>query len=342
MPWAWGEFRRNSRQWLKTGWLITAGLVAVYAGAIEPLQIAREKETSRTTGLGAVPEGAPSRSVLRLPSREEIVGGTAREGEDKQQAAIYANLEPSPTSQPEEGRKLVRTCSMDLIAANPAGTAEKIRQMAERMGGYLESSQVNGSQATANASLTIRVPATRIEEARAEIRKLGLRVGSDQLEAQDVTKDYVDRDARLRNLRAQEQQYLAILKRATTVKDTLEVSQQLDEVRGQIEQQQAEFDTLAKQVETVAITVSLSTEADAQVLGLNWRPLYRFKMAAREGLNGLGEYVATITGLAFYLPTVLLWLATILVGAAVGWRILRWAARILFSRKTILAEKAAN
>jgi hypothetical protein len=32
----------------------------------------------------------------------------------------------------------------------------------------------------------------------------------------------------------------------------------------------------------------------------------------------------------FYLPTVLLWLATILIGAAVGWRILRWAGRLLF------------
>jgi len=39
-------------------------------------------------------------------------------------------------------------------------------------------------------------------------------------------------------------------------------------VRGEIDQQQAEFDALSKQVETVAITVSLRAEADAQVFGL--------------------------------------------------------------------------
>ena len=56
-----------------------------------------------------------------------------------------------------------------------------------------------------------------IEEARSEIRKLGLRVEADRLEAQDVTKDYADREARLRNLRAQEAQYLGILKQADSI-----------------------------------------------------------------------------------------------------------------------------
>ena len=91
---------------------------------------------------------------------------------------------------------------------------------------------------------------------RAEIRQLGLRVENERLDAQDVTKQYVDQEARLRNLRAGEAQYLSILKHASTVSDTLEVAK-LNEVRGEIEQQQAEFDALSKQVETVAITVSL-------------------------------------------------------------------------------------
>jgi hypothetical protein len=45
----------------------------------------------------------------------------------------------------------------------------------------------------------------------------------------------------------------------------------------------------------------------------------------------------------FYLPTILLWLFTILTGAAVGWRILNWTVRKLFiSPKTSLADKAAG
>ena len=120
------------------------------------------------------------------------------------------------------------------------------------------------------------------------------------------------------------------MKRANTVKDTLEVSEKLSEVRGQIEERQAEFQALSKQVETVAISVSLRTEADARVFGLNWRPLYQLKLAMREGLNGLGNYAAAMAGFLFMLPAVLLWLTTILLGAAVGWRMLRWASRVFF------------
>ena len=353
MNWTWGDFWLNSRKWLKTGWLLTAGLVAVYIGVIEPRQMDRGVASSRATGLGAVTGGSifPWRQQSpSSPGRFEAYIGGGGGGGDRltrstyvQSAAMAMKAPSALTSEADEERKLVRTCSMYLLVKTPSEDAEKIRQMAEHMGGYLENSQINGSQLTGSASLTIRVPSARIEEARAEIRKLALRVESDRLEAQDVTKDYVDREARLRNLHAQEEQYLAIMKRAMTVKDALEVSEQLNQVRGQIEQEQAEFNALSKQVQTVAITVSLNAEADAQVFGLSWRPLFRLKMAARDGLEGFGDYIAAMTALVFYVPTILLWLGTILIGAAMGWRILRSAARFFFSSpNTVLTEKGAN
>ena len=243
----------------------------------------------------------------------------------------------------EKDRKTVRTASMDLIVKRPTETSEKMRQIAENVGGFLVASQVSGGEDASTASLTIRVPADRFEEARTEIRKLGLRVEREKLEAQDVTRQYVDQAARLRNLRAQETQYLGILKQAKTVKDTLEVGDKLNQVRGEIEQQQAEFDALSKQVETVALTIFLHAEAEAKVFGLNWRPLYQLKLAARQGLDSVGDYAASMASFLFYLPTVLLWLATILMGAAAGWRILRWAGPALFvPRRTPVAEPAAH
>jgi hypothetical protein len=221
---------------------------------------------------------------------------------------------------------------MDLVVKSPRDTSEKIRQLATQLGGFLVTSNISGGQDDASASLTIRVPTNRFEDARAEIRKLGLRVEGEELEAQDVTKQYADQAARLRNLHAQETQYLGILKQAKTVKDTLEVSEQLNEVRSETEQQQAEFDALSKQVETIALTISLHAEAEAQVFGLHWRPLYQLKLAARQGFDSIGDYSAVMASFLFYLPTVLLWLATILIGAALGWRILRWAGRLLFVR----------
>ncbi len=324
MQLVWGSLAGKSKNWLKAGWLITAGLFALYIGTIRTHE---SRGIAQSTGL-AEPAWDPI-SLWRQPFYHRAIDAVAREGrfQSAGMMSYLSNVEPQA---PEADRKLVRNSSIDLVAKNPADTAEKIRQLAESLGGFLVKSTTNGAAGAPFASIAIRVPAGRFEEARAEIRKMGLRVEAERVEAQDVTKEYVDMEARLRNLRVEETQYLSIMKRASTVKDTLEVSEKLSRVRGQIEQQQAEFAALSKQVETVAIAVSLHSEADAQVFGLHWRPLYQLKLAARDGLDGLASYIASMVSFAFLLPTILLWLGTILLGAALGWRTLRWAGRVFF------------
>ncbi len=277
------------------------------------------------------PMQAPAR---RLSQSESYKDKSRSDSLASFSTALVAEPAPAAAKAPVEpamDRKMVRSSSVEIVVRKPAEAAEKIRALAEGMGGFLVSSEVSGGPDAASGALTIRVPAARFEQARAEIRKLGLRVESAKVEAQDVTRQYVDQDASLRNLRAEEVQYLAILKQAHTVKDTLEVSDKLSEVRGQIEQQQAEFDALSKQIETVAITVSLRAEAEAQVMGLHWRPLYQMKLALRDGLDAVAEYGIAIISMVFYLPAVLLWTVTIVLGAALGWKTLRWVARVFFA-----------
>jgi Domain of unknown function (DUF4349) len=222
------------------------------------------------------------------------------------------------------GRKIIRASSMEMVVQHPAQVADRITAFAESLGGYLVTADSGGPNATAG-TLTIRVPAARFEDARAAVRKLGLRVESEKIDAQDVSRQYVDQDANLRNLRAEETGYLAIMKQAATVKDMLAVTERLSEVRGQIEQQQAEFNALSQQIDTVALTISLRTEAEAQVLGLNWRPGYQLKLALRDGLESLATYATAMTAILFYLPAVFLWAGTIAVSALFGWKTLRWA-----------------
>jgi hypothetical protein len=230
------------------------------------------------------------------------------------------------------GRKIIRTSSIEMVVQHPAEVADRITAIAVSLGGYVVSAEGGGQNATAEM-LTLRVPAAHFDQARAEIRQLGLRVENEKIEAQDVTRQYVDEDANLRNLRAEETQYLTILKQAHTVKDMLAVSEKLSEVRGQIEQQQAEFNALSQQIETVAISISLRTEAEAQVFGLNWRPGYQLKLAVRDGLESLATYATAVTSILFYLPAVLLWVGTIVAGAVITWRAVRWAGRRWFGWK---------
>ena len=330
----WGALWLGSRKWLKTGSLITAVLVALYGGVIRPSHAFRGFAMQRTAALAAIERNR--HWVVPLPESVDdatlaagVVGGVPG-GVGFRQATKMANL-----SRSEEiaDRKLVRTSSIDLLVKRPAESGDKIRLLTESVGGFLVRSQTNGGQDATNASLIIRVPAARFAEVSAEIRKLGLRVESEQMEAEDVTRQDVDQQAHLRNLHAQEAQYLTILKRAKTVKDTLDVSEKLNGVRGEIERQQAEFEALSKQVETVAITVSLHSETEANVFGLHWRPWYELKLAVMQGLEGLADYATAMLSFAFYLPALLLWLLTILVGATLAWKTLRLGVRVLFAGK---------
>jgi hypothetical protein len=353
----WGVFYAQSRKALKTGWLITAGVVALYLGVFQPHDRARGIASEKGTGLAAISGGVGWepislwRQTSILPQfrtesyfQKGIVGGASvgRAVVAGTSLMAFSGGAGAEEARSEE-RELVRTESLGLIVKTPAETAERVIQIAQGAGGFLVTSNLNGGADATSAMLSIRVPAEEFDEVRAQIRKLSLRVENETIDAQDMTKQYVDQEARLRNLRAEEQQYLGILRKAATVKDTLEVSDKLNDVRGAIEERRAEFDGLSKQVETVAINVVLRSDADAQVFGLDWRPLYQLKIAARQGLDGFGEYAASMTTFLFYLPTILLWLFMVLAGAAVGWRILKWAARcIFFSPTRSVVEKTAS
>jgi uncharacterized protein DUF4349 len=59
-----------------------------------------------------------------------------------------------------------------------------------------------------SATLMLRVPADRLDQAMAEIKGAATRVEQENVEAKDVTREYIDLDARLRNTQAEEAQYL--------------------------------------------------------------------------------------------------------------------------------------
>ena len=68
-----GNFSHKSRAYLKTGWLITAGLIALYLGAIAPLENVRNISLQKATGLSEVATERTSFS-LRSPNRLRVSG----------------------------------------------------------------------------------------------------------------------------------------------------------------------------------------------------------------------------------------------------------------------------
>jgi hypothetical protein len=233
-------------------------------------------------------------------------------------STALASVEQSSVSIPE--RKIIRNGSLSLLVNNVAQSTEKITSIATAAGGFVEkATQTNSGGHT--ASITLRVPAQRLDQIMADVKRLASNVENESVEVRDVTREYIDVDAHLRNAKAEEAQYLLILKRATTIKDTLDVTEKLSDVRGRIEQLQGEMNYLSSQIDMSSLEISLRAEADADVAGIHWRPLRQAKIAFSEMLSGLADWADSVIAFFVNLPLIAVWLLSIVVPLVVAVRI---------------------
>jgi hypothetical protein len=134
----------------------------------------------------------------------------------------------------------------------------------------------------------------------------------------------------LRNARAEEQQYLVILKRAASVQDVLEVTSKLAEVRSHIDELQTTLNSLHNEVEMSLLSINVTAMADAQVFGIRWRPLYKAKLSLRDAVSAMADYGDSMLALIVNLPVVVIWGFTIVALLKVGWIALRPIVLLFF------------
>lgn len=285
--------------------------------------------TQKSGGLGAVYdyEWKDSRGLVG-GSPGGVVGGVLRNAPPSpaEQKAAFLMAPADPAD-----RKIRRSVDLTLVVSKPGDSAEALQRLVQQFGGYVASSyRSTATEGSESAALSVMVPAARLDEFRTAVRRLALRVQDEHITADDVTRQWVDTDARLRNLRAEEQQYRALLSRATKVSDMVEISDKLADVRTQIDITESEFRVLQRQVEMARVDLGLCTEAQARIAAVRWHPWLRTRTAFRDGLQALADYADSMIAFLFALPAALLWLATIFVLGTFAWRLLRWAFRRLF------------
>lgn len=110
-----------------------------------------------------------------------------------------------------------------------------------------------------SAGFTIRVPSRAYDDTLAALRRLALTVQNEDNKSQDVTEEYTDLGAQLRNLEATESQYLELLRRAQSIDDILKVQARVSETRKEIERIKGRMVLLERTTETASITVNFFT-----------------------------------------------------------------------------------
>jgi len=243
--------------------------------------------------LGAAACGAATGASPAAQNAGEELGGQPQAGAS---AAASAGKGDSGTSAQAYAalvdRQIIKTGEVTVEVDNVAASLGRVRALANELGGY-----VGGSQAGTledSASLTLRIPADRFEDALTRLHELGGKVLSESTREEDVTSQIVDLDARIKNLQASERQYRALVERAAAVDDILAVQTRLDAVRGEIEQLSAQLEQLSGQAGLSTLTVTLSpSPTPVERATEDWDPGATFENAT-AALVGIGQSLADI------------------------------------------------
>ena len=217
---------------------------------------------------------------------------------------------PTESGNADIDRRLVKTGYTTMEVNDITEAMAGVARVASELGGYVVSSNESGDKDITYGRISIRVPSDRFDEAFERLRKLAVKVTNKSTDSQDVTEEYTDLQAQLRNLEATEAQYLELLKKAETVEDTLKVYQQLSNVRSEIERIKGRIQYLERTSDMALINVELYKTQPID--GTGWSALETIKSAVR-GLAAFGKALANIViWLAVFIPVWIIILVVVL------------------------------
>ncbi len=220
--------------------------------------------------------------------------------------------EIAPPSPPTNGagissvdkRLIIKTGEFSVVVKHVSDAANAIGAFVEEKKGIVVSSQTYNLDTNPTAVVMVRVPVDRFAEVVAHIKGVG-EVKSESINGQDVTEEYVDLNAQLKNLKATEAQFLEIMKKANQIQDILAVERELMNVRSSIESLEGRMKYLSESADYSTITVYLSSDSASLPIVDNsdqWKFVGEIKDAIRSLVEFGKEFVSLIVWIAVFIP----------------------------------------
>ena len=210
---------------------------------------------------------------------------------------------------PGVGPSVIKTAeiALEIERGEFKAALQQATAVASAEGGFVLSSGVEGREAR-RGSIVLRIPSGRFEAALASLRDLGS-VERERVSGEDVGQEFVDLEARLRNLRAQEAVLLRLMDEAQSVTDTIRIQKELTGIQLEVERIRGRLRYLEDQTSFGTISVSM---AEAGVVAPQ-EPSIIAKAWERAVEGFLSVIGGLITALGVILPVAVLgligWLA---------------------------------
>jgi hypothetical protein len=258
----------------------------------------------------------PDESIPVAP----VPGGIGGEAPAVDTGNLPTLPEAAPNAQPSQ-RLVIRNGMLVLQVEKVREAEAAVRATAERLGGFVVSSETSGDEEYLTAQIVFRVPSERFEEALGGVSGIAHKVLSRSVSGQDVTEEFVDLEARLRTLEATQERLLDLLARSASVEEALSVNNALTDVQGQVEQVKGRMQYLKQNAAMSTVTVELQPVPVTPLVDEGaWQPIEVARGALRE-LLGFGQGLVNLAIVLLVWSPV--WLALLLSGRWVLRRITR-------------------
>lgn len=203
-------------------------------------------------------------------------------------------------------RMIVRTAQMSLVVTDAEASLGQVKAIVQELDGYVVDTRMWRQDDQLRGTVTVRVPSESLDEALIRFKSLAVKVESESGGSQDVTEEYSDLGAQLRNLEATEKELLELLKtvreKTGKAEDILAVHRELTNIRGQIEQLKGRMQYLERTADMAAVSIELIPDVLAQPISkAGWRPGEALSGALRALLGTLRFLVEAAIWIAVYL-----------------------------------------
>ena len=210
-------------------------------------------------------------------------------------------------------KKIIRDGSLTLKVKDIIAVRKQVDSIVFKMGGYVGSESFNSYEQESSYNIIIRVPAAQFERLVERLEKGTGEVLFKDISARDVTEEFVDLEIRLANKRKFNGRYAELLKKAGSVKEILEIEENIRKIEEEIESTEGRLRYLSDQVAYSKLTLTLTQEKEYKYKPRQARNFAeRLKESLHEGWKGF---------VSFLLFLLRIWPFWIL--AVIGWALYR-------------------
>ena len=142
---------------------------------------------------------------------------------------------PTDLSSQQLSRKLIKTGNINFETEDIKKSRVLIDSLITKYGAYINNENENSYEKRLEQYLVVKIPKDVFDEFINELVSGVKHINSKHVDIQDVTEEFIDITARLKVKKDAEQTYLRLLDTAKNVRDVLDIQNQIQGIRSEIE-----------------------------------------------------------------------------------------------------------